>query len=113
MVVALDARRRGVATELLHACTLLGVHVLTLSILSSSCLYQHNGALLVYWKSQQTRPSAAGRRWRHDSTWLHVEERNAAGLGLYQVCGRQIDAHLQKRFEVYWCIYHLIQVPHC
>lgn len=28
---------------------------------------------------------ATGRRWQRDSAWLHVEERNSAGLGLYQV----------------------------
>ena len=31
--------------------------------------------------------SRAGRRWRQDSLWLHVEERNSAGLGLYQAAG--------------------------
>lgn len=51
MVVDPEARRRGVATELLGACMRLG------------------------------------RRWQRDSAWLHVEERNSAGLGLYQAAG--------------------------
>jgi hypothetical protein len=83
MVTAPEARRQGVAMQLLQACMRIGE-------LSSSgmiaLLQELCGGLVFEAKRALCPETCAGRRWRSDSAWLHVEEGNTAGLGLYQVC---------------------------